>query len=153
MRGPVDLHISTNRSPKNRLSALTDLSDGLLSEMAGLFSGTPLERPVTCAHCGLSVDDCACPRNCDGEIVLPRDQPVRVHRERRRGKWTTVVRGLNPDATDMPALLKQLRSSLAAGGSITGQRDEPQIEIQGDHRDRVVCMMQERGYPAKAAGG
>lgn len=121
--------------------------------MPGLFDGTPLERPVTCEHCRKPLAECACPRNARGELCLPKDQPARVQRERRRGKFTTVISGLDPDASDLPALLKELRKHLATGGSLAGSKDEPTIELQGDHRDRLVDLLRERGYPAKPSGG
>ncbi|MEZ4584106.1 MAG: hypothetical protein R3A10_21135 [Caldilineaceae bacterium] len=46
------------------------------------------------------------------------------------------------------ALLKELKSKLGTGG---GQGDD--IEIQGDHRDKIVPMLRNLGYEAKAAGG
>lgn len=115
----------------------------------GLFDGTPLEQAVTCEQCGQTLDACACPRGADGSVVLPRDQQVRVHREKRRGKWTTVINGLDPVATDLKGLAKELRSSLGAGGTVTDET----IEVQGDHRDTVVALLKDRGYAVKAAGG
>ncbi len=117
--------------------------------MSGLFHGTPLERPVTCEHCAQPVSECACPRDAAGELCLPKDQPARVRREKRRGKWTTVVTGLDATATDLPALLKQLRASLGAGGTTTADG----LELQGDHREKVLARLQALGYPAKQAGG
>jgi translation initiation factor 1 len=118
--------------------------------MPGLFAGTSLERPVTCEHCGRALAECACPRAADGRVMLPRDQPARVSREKRSGgKMVTVVSGLDASATDMPALLKALRSACAAGGTVS----EGRIELQGDHRDKVLAILKERGYPAKLAGG
>jgi len=115
----------------------------------GLFDGTPLERPVTCEHCGKPHGECDCPRGADGKVKLPRDQSPRVHRERRRGKWTTVVTGLDPVATDLKGMLKGLKASLGAGGTVT----EDGLEVQGDHRDVIVAILRERGYAAKASGG
>lgn len=118
--------------------------------MAGLFDGTSLERPVTCAICAKALDDCACPRAADGEVLLPKDQQVRVRRERRKGsKMMTVVTGLDPVATDLKALLKELKNRCAAGGGVT----EDGMELQGDHRDKLVVVLKEMGYAAKAAGG
>ena len=85
-------------------------------------------------------------------MCLPKDQPARVQREKRRGKITTVILGLDPVATDLPALLKDLRKRYATGGSIAGSKAEPTIELQGDHRDRLLGLLRERGYPAKASG-
>lgn len=81
--------------------------------------------------------------------MLPRDQAVRVQRERRRGKWTTVVMGLNASATDVGELGQTLRKKFATGGSAK----DGVIELQGDHRDAVVEHLKAMGYAAKAAGG
>ncbi len=117
--------------------------------MSGLFDGTPLQRPVTCQRCGKSLAECACPRNAAGDVLLPRDQPARVLREKRRGKWTTVVAGLDPAASDLAGLLKRLQAAYGVGGTVR----EDGFELQGDHRDRLVAELKDMGYPAKAAGG
>lgn len=117
--------------------------------MPGLFDGTPLERPVTCERCGKPLADCACPRNTAGDVCRPGDQSPRVRREKRRGKWTTVVAELDPGATDLKALLKQLRTSFGTGGGMT----DGELILQGDHRDAVVQQLCKMGYKAKAAGG
>ena len=83
-------------------------------------------------------------------MLLPRDQQARVSRERRAGgKMATIVSGLDGSATDLAAMLKQLKAACAAGGGIS----DGKIEVQGDHRDRVVELLKKLGYPAKAAGG
>ena len=117
--------------------------------MAGLFDGTPLERPVTCARCGAPRAACTCPRNAAGKITLPASQAARVRRERRGGKLVTVVTGLDPVATDLTVLLKQLRAALGAGGTVK----DGALELQGDHRDAVVERLRAIGYPARTAGG
>lgn len=118
--------------------------------MSGLFDGTPLERPVSCHACEKPLDQCACPRNADGEILLPKDQPVRIRREKRRkGKIVTVVDGLDPSASDPGAILKRLKSACAAGGTVT----KGVIEIQGDHTKRVANILEGLGFPAKISGG
>lgn len=121
--------------------------------MPGLFHGTPLEQPVTCERCGKTHAQCACPRDRhSGKVLRPEDQPVRVRREQRRGKFVTVVTGLTPrsDRTDdLPDLLRTLKSTLATGGTLA----DGVIELQGDHRDRLVEHFKKLGYPAKPAGG
>jgi len=118
--------------------------------MAGLFDGTPLERPVTCARCGDALDACACPRDASGALKLPGDQSARVRREKRRGKFVTVTAGLDPVATDLGALCTELRKRFSTGGTVTKGGE---IELQGDHRDRLVELLRTRGYEAKPAGG
>lgn len=115
--------------------------------MPGLFDGTPLEQPVTCPRCTRTLDACACPRNADGSIRDPRDQAPRVRREKRRGKWATIVADLHPD--DANELLKPLKNAMSTGGGLT----EGDIILQGDHRDRVVDFLRKQGFAAKPAGG
>ena len=122
----------------------------MMTPMSGLFDGTPLERPVTCDVCKQPVAQCACPRSESGEVLLPKNQPARVGREKRRkGKTVTVVTGLDHFASDLDAILAQMKTVCAAGGTI----NEGKIEIQGDHRERALSILQDLGYPAKLSGG
>jgi len=82
----------------------------------GLFDGSPLEQPVTCDVCRKPLADCACPRSASGQVTRPQDQDARVRREKRRGKWVTVVYQLDPSATDLKQLAKQLKNTCSAGG-------------------------------------
>jgi translation initiation factor 1 len=124
-------------------------SDSKPRRVSGLFDGTPLERPVTCAVCEQPLSECGCPRDESGAILLPKDQPARVGREKRRkGKTVTVITGLDPVASNLSDILTQLKSACAAGGTINAGR----IEIQGDHRERVLSILRTLGYPAKPSG-
>lgn len=116
----------------------------------GLFDGTPLERPVTCAACGAAVDACRCPKDASGAVLRAADQAPRVRRERRRGRWVTVVAQLDPGASDLPGLLKAARGRVSAGGGVRADG----FEVQGDHREAVVALLRERGFAGvKTAGG
>ena len=79
---------------------------------------------------------------------LPNDGVARVFREKggRGGKTVTVVRGLTGD---LNATAKDLKRHCATGGSVK----EGTIEIQGDHRDKIVARLQAAGVRAKPAGG
>ncbi len=121
----------------------------MIQRMSGLFDGTPLERSITCQACEKPLDECACPRNANGEVVPPKDQPARVGCQKRsRGKTVTVITGLDPVASDLGAILGRLKTACAAGGTI----NEGGIELQGDHRERVRSILQDLGYPAKLIG-
>ena len=61
----------------------------------------------------------------------------------------TVVTGLNPAATDLEAILARLKQACAAGGRV----GDGTIEVQGDHRERVLAILHDLGYPAKLSGG
>lgn len=121
--------------------------------MSRLFAGTPLEQPATCEHCRKSIGQCACPRHKGtGKVIAPAEQHLRIRREKRGGKMVTVVDGLaprSPRSDDLPAMLKGLKGKLATGGTASATT----LELQGDHRDRLVEHFKSLGYPAKAAGG
>lgn len=117
----------------------------------GLFDGTSLQRPVTCERCNAVMKNCTCPRNAAGVITTPAEQSPRVRREKRSGKIVTVIAGLDASANDLPAMLKAWRSSIGTGGTL--DRKSNALELQGDHRDRVVADLIAKGYKAKAAGG
>ncbi len=76
---------------------------------------------------------------------------IRVAREvsGRGGKGVTVITGLPLNATALEELAGQLKRSCGAGGAVRGDR----IEIQGEHRDRLVAELVKLGYDAKRAGG
>ncbi len=76
---------------------------------------------------------------------------VRVGRETsgRSGKGVTVVTGLPLTAPDLEALATRLKKLCGAGGAVK----DGVIEIQGDHRDRLVQQLQKLGYEAKRSGG
>jgi len=113
--------------------------------MGGLFDGTPLERPVTCEVCHEPLEACTCPRSGDGRVCRPRDQRLVVCRERRGPKVVTAIHGFDPVASDLPALVKELRQRCGAGGTVDGAV----VVVQGDHRAVVAGLLAERGYVVK----
>jgi translation initiation factor 1 len=74
---------------------------------------------------------------------------VRLERQGRGGKTVTVVEGLpgHPEAIEQVA--RRLKTACGAGGTTKGRV----VEIQGDHRDRVVATLSTLGLLAKKAGG
>ena len=80
--------------------------------------------------------------------ALPRDGVARVFREKggRGGKTVTVIRGLE---ADLNSVASDLKRHCGTGGAVKGNV----IEIQGDHRDKVVSRLRAAGYRAKLAGG
>lgn len=78
----------------------------------------------------------------------PGDGVVRVSRSRagRKGRTVTLVTGL--PAADREPVARELRRLCGAGGAVK----EGVVEIQGDHRDRVVARLAGR-YRVKLAGG
>ena len=78
----------------------------------------------------------------------PRDGIVRVSRTSsgRRGKTVTLVTGLPPG--DLRTVAGELKRLCGSGGAVK----EGTVEIQGDHRARIVEHLAGR-YRVKAAGG
>ncbi|HEY6517305.1 MAG TPA: stress response translation initiation inhibitor YciH [Steroidobacteraceae bacterium] len=76
---------------------------------------------------------------------------VRVGREvaGRGGKTVSVISGLPLATADLEALASRLKRLCGAGGAV---RDGV-IEIQGEHRDRLVAELRRLGYDAKRSGG
>jgi translation initiation factor 1 len=70
-------------------------------------------------------------------------------RKRRRGKTVTVIGGLRHDPTTLEALLKKLKQQCGAGGALK----DGELEIQGDHRERVADALAAMGYKVKHVGG
>jgi len=67
----------------------------------------------------------------------------------RGGKGVSVISGLPLNAAQLEDLAKQLKRLCGAGGAAKNGR----IEIQGDHRDRLVTELAKLGYDAKRSGG
>lgn len=85
------------------------------------------------------------------EPLAPARGPVRVGREvaGRNGKGVSVITGLPLSGAELQALATDLKRRCGAGG---GVRDGV-IEIQGDHRDRLVVELAKLGYEARRSGG
>jgi translation initiation factor 1 len=81
----------------------------------------------------------------------PNQQQVRVQASRsgRKGKTVTMVTGFQAKPETLTALLKQLKAQCGAGGTVK----EDAIEIQGDHREKILQTLLKLGYKAKISGG
>lgn len=77
--------------------------------------------------------------------------PVRVERQvaGRGGKGVSVITGMPLPPAELEALAAELKKTCGCGGTVRNGT----IEIQGDHRDRLVAELIRRGYPAKRSGG
>lgn len=101
-----------------------------------------------CPGCDQAVDQCRCGAKTD---QAHGDGVVRVGRatKGRKGKGVTVITGLAGDARELAALAKEMKTHCGAGGKVS----EGVIEIQGDHRNRLVAWLQSRGHQVKKSGG
>jgi translation initiation factor 1 len=76
---------------------------------------------------------------------------VRVAREvsGRGGKGVSVISGVPLGGEALQELATRLKKTCGAGGAVK----DGKIEIQGDHRDRLVVELTKLGYDAKRSGG
>ncbi|HTZ54731.1 MAG TPA: hypothetical protein VMB20_06675 [Candidatus Acidoferrum sp.] len=79
--------------------------------------------------------------------AMPADGVIRVARERRRASVVSLVHGLRPHETD--EIAKALKRHCGTGGT----SKDGIVEIQGDHRERIVAWFLAQGRKAKVAGG
>ncbi|MBX5493555.1 MAG: stress response translation initiation inhibitor YciH [Chloroflexi bacterium] len=111
-----------------------------------------------CATCGQPPDRCRCAavgrrgRPARRGPALPNDGVVRIFRDRkgRGGKTVTVVAGLPAEPETLRELAGQLKRLCGSGGTVA---EGGQIEIQGDHRERLAAALTAQGYRVKLAGG
>jgi len=91
------------------------------------------------------------PANLAAPFARQGTNPVRVHRDRkgRGGKTVSVIKGVLSPTAGKQALVKLLKAKLGTGGTVRGA----EIEIQGEHREKIVTILSELGYKAKSAGG
>ena len=81
----------------------------------------------------------------------PGKARVRVGREvaGRAGKGVSVISGLPFDEAQLEELATRLKRLCGAGGAVRNGV----IEVQGDHRDRLVAELCKLGLEAKRSGG
>ncbi|MEO1366444.1 MAG: stress response translation initiation inhibitor YciH [Acidobacteriota bacterium] len=82
---------------------------------------------------------------------FPSDGIVRVWRQTsgRKGKGVTMVTGLGLGPAELAKLAGELKKACGSGGTVKAGT----IEIQGDHRDRIIEDLRGRGLRVKKAGG
>lgn len=78
---------------------------------------------------------------------VPDDGIVRVMRERRRASAVTIITGL-PER-ELLETAKTLKRLCGSGGTAKNGI----VEIQGDHREKIVAYLQGQGKTVKKAGG
>jgi len=81
-----------------------------------------------------------------------RPAAIRIGRQTagRGGKGVTVIVGIPLAGADLEQLCTTLKRKCGCGGTVRGGT----IEIQGDHRDRLITELLALGYrDVKKAGG
>jgi translation initiation factor 1 len=81
----------------------------------------------------------------------PQQQNIRIQATRagRKGKTVTVVTGFQHQPETLTMLLKQLKTQCGSGGTVK----EDGLEIQGEHKQKLLEILTKLGYKAKISGG
>jgi translation initiation factor 1 len=101
-----------------------------------------------CPACGQAALACRCRELRKQEAS--GDGVVRIGRETkgRKGKGVTLVRGLPLGEDELKQMASRLKQLCGTGGTLK----DSVIEIQGDHREKLLAYLQKEGYRAKLAG-
>lgn len=83
--------------------------------------------------------------------LAPNQQELRIQQGRkgRGGKTVTVISGFQHSSEQLNSLCKKLKAHCGTGGTVK----DATIEIQGDHRAKLLELLQGLGYRAKLSGG
>jgi len=76
-------------------------------------------------------------------------EPLICKYEKRKGKPITIIEGFNGSSNDFKILAKEIKTWLSVGGSFK----DDSIIIQGDYRDKIMKLLQEKGFKVKRLGG
>lgn len=96
--------------------------------------------PEICSKCGLPQELCMC------EEIAREQQEIKIYSVRRRyGKIVTIISGIDRNDIDIEELARTLKTKCASGGTVK----DDQIELQGDHKQKVHKTLLELGFSAE----
>ncbi|MDG6894599.1 translation initiation factor Sui1 [Volucribacter amazonae] len=94
-----------------------------------------------------------------GRIKAQKPQPekpktdgiVRIQRQvsGRKGNGVSVITGLDLNETELQKLASELKKRCGCGGAVKGFN----IEIQGEKRELLKQLLEQKGFKVKLAGG
>ncbi len=87
----------------------------------------------------------------DQKTLASNEQFLEAHfsNKGRGGKTVTVITGFEGNENDLKTLAKLLKTKCGVGGSAKNG----EIIIQGNYRDKIINILENKGYHVKRVGG
>ena len=99
-----------------------------------------------CSGCGWPARDCKCSQqNSTASVPNRIIAKLRVEKAGRGGKTVTVVDGLPHNDAFLKDLCQTLKRACGTGGAVR----EGAVELQGDLRDKIRALLQEKHFVVK----
>ena len=107
------------------------------------------EQGRHCPECNRPAALCLCKQQQKQQVK--GDGTVRIGRETkgRNGKGVTVISGLPLAEEPLKQLASKLKQLCGTGGTVK----DGVVEIQGDHRDKLLAYLMKEGFKGKLSGG
>jgi translation initiation factor 1 len=120
-------------------------ADGMNDRNARTVYSTAAGR--VCPTCGWPQRDCKCSSQFARDEPLPTRMVAKLRMEKkgRGGKVVTVVYDLPQNQTFLKDLATELKRACGTGGAVS----ENTVEIQGDLRDRIRAVLENKGWTVK----
>ena len=83
------------------------------------------------------------------EIKKSQEEPIICKYEKRKGKPITILENFKINNSEIKTIAKDLKKNLSVGGTVK----ENYIIIQGDYRDKIMKILNSKGFETKRVGG
>ena len=83
------------------------------------------------------------------EVIRSQEEPIFCKYEKRKGKPITILENFMINNSEIKTIAKDLKKSLSVGGTVK----DNYIIIQGDYRDKIMKILNSKGFETKRVGG
>ena len=77
------------------------------------------------------------------------DKTTEIHFRKKNGKNIVIIKFLSDDILKLKKLSKEIKGTLAIGGSIKNG----EVILQGNKREEIIKILEEKGIKCKRVGG